>query len=109
MQQRMVTLHGPPVTPELQLVFGHLGDVKGLAVANDGSIWVDYTNGHKLRFVPETPLGETVCRSCQSVHDAIDQRRDAQTEFYTYIEEVDDPAVKRCLEALFHLARGDER
>lgn len=55
------------------------------------------------------PLGETVCRSCQSVHDAIEQRRDAQTEFYAYIEEVDDPAAKRCLEALFHLARGEER
>lgn len=53
--ERMVTLHGPPVTPELQLVFGHLGTVKGLAVDRHGAIWVDYEDGHKLRFVPETP------------------------------------------------------
>lgn len=55
------------------------------------------------------PLGETVCRSCQSVSDAMDQRRDAQSEFYRNIDDVEDPATKACLEALFHLARGDER
>lgn len=55
------------------------------------------------------PLGETVCRSCQSVHDAMGQRADAQAEFYNNIDDVEDLAVKACLEALFHLARGEER
>ena len=55
------------------------------------------------------PLGETVCRSCQSVSDAMEQRSDAQTAFYANIDEVEDPAVQACLRALFHLARGEER
>ena len=55
------------------------------------------------------PLGETVCRNCQSVSDAVEQRRDAQSEFYANIDDVQDPAAKACLEALFHLTRGEER
>jgi len=62
------------------------------------------------------PLGETVCRSCQSVSESIDQRRGAQTEFYNNIDRVEDEATRACLEAtracleaLFHLARVEER
>lgn len=55
------------------------------------------------------PLGETVCRSCQSVSEAMDQRCDAQTTFYNNIDCVEDGPTRACLEALFHLARGDER
>lgn len=54
------------------------------------------------------PLGETVCRSCQSVSDAMEQRHNAQAEFYANIDEVEDPAVQACLRALFHIARGEE-
>jgi hypothetical protein len=54
------------------------------------------------------PLGETVCRSCQSVNDAMDQRHEAQSNFYSNIDDVEDPATKACLEALFHLTRGEE-
>lgn len=55
------------------------------------------------------PLGQTVCRSCQSVSEAMEQRSDARSQFYENIDAVGDPAVKACLEALFHIARGDER
>lgn len=55
------------------------------------------------------PLGETVCRSCQSVSEARDQRHEAQMDFYSNIDRVDDDAVRACLEALFNLARGEER
>lgn len=55
------------------------------------------------------PLGETVCRSCASVSESMEQRSDAQAAFYNNIDDVDDTAVKACLEAIFHLARGEER
>lgn len=55
------------------------------------------------------PLGYTVCRNCQAVSDSMDQRREAQANFYSHIDDVEDQAAKECLEALFILARGEER
>jgi hypothetical protein len=57
---RSFTLHGPAVTPEMELVFGAYGQggVEGLIVLNDG-IRVSYKGSASVRFVP-LPDGSTL-------------------------------------------------
>lgn len=52
MTERLLFLKGPPVTPELQQVFGYFGKVSGLATT-DGTIHVQYESGVSVRFNPE--------------------------------------------------------
>ncbi len=54
------------------------------------------------------PLGETVCRKCQAAQDERDEQSEAHAQFYSYIDDVSDPAVQACLRALFRIAGGDE-
>lgn len=55
------------------------------------------------------PLGETVCRRCQASHEEVEQQRDAESEFYSNIDDVGDRATEACLRAIFRLIGGDER
>lgn len=51
-----VTLSGPPVTLEMQMIFGFYGQatVTGVAVLNDG-LHVAYEDGLMLTFIPTHP------------------------------------------------------
>lgn len=50
---RTMTVHGPPVTPELQQLFSAYGQsqVEGIVQLRDG-LQVGYANGVQLTFVP---------------------------------------------------------
>lgn len=50
--QPVVKFDGPPITPELQKVFGMFGQVKGILVYAN-TIHVEYESGEKVRFNPE--------------------------------------------------------
>lgn len=60
MTDKKITLHGPPITPELQLLFGHFGTVKGLAVHRLGTIQAQYEDGRVVNFRPELEAADLV-------------------------------------------------
>jgi hypothetical protein len=50
---RHIVMHGPPITPELQQVFGMFGELVGIVILDKGRLYVQYRDGSQVLYTPE--------------------------------------------------------